>query len=89
MALEASEHEARPRDDLLRADEVADMMRTTTSHVTRLAEIGEIGSVRVGRFVRFTRHDIAAYLATHHVEPTRLARPEVQQQLPGLDWPAC
>lgn len=41
-------------EPLLLADEVAQMLRIPEEHVYRLARRGEISSVRLGRYVRFT-----------------------------------
>ena len=53
---------AEPRSQILLIDEVAEMLRTTPSHVERLASQGQISSLRLGRYRRFIRYDIERYL---------------------------
>lgn len=42
-------------------DEVAQVLRLQPSTVSDLARRGEIGSLRMGRAVRFDREDVRAY----------------------------
>ena len=83
------EHSISPSDHILRANEVAEILRTTPGHVLRLAEIGEMGSVRIGRFVRFTQADVAQYLASHRVVPKTLEQPKDVQALLGFETSPC
>ena len=51
-----------PSERLLTPEEAAEILATTESHVTRLAEIGRLPYFKVGRFVRFSRKDLDAFL---------------------------
>ena len=58
---------AEPSERLLTADEAAVILATTESHVTRLAEIGSLPYFKVGRFVRFSRKDLDAFLSASRI----------------------
>lgn len=47
---------------LLMAEEVSQLLRIPTEHVYRLARRGELASVRMGRYVRFTSDSIQSYI---------------------------
>jgi excisionase family DNA binding protein len=47
---------------LLMAEEVSQLLRIPTEHVYRLARRGEITSVRLGRYVRFTSEAVSQYV---------------------------
>jgi excisionase family DNA binding protein len=60
-----------PTDKLLTADEVADWLQLTPAWVQAMARTGEIPALRLGRFWRFDRDSVAAWLrdrqgAVHH-----------------------
>lgn len=50
-------------DSLLLADEVSQLLRIPTEHVYRLARRGDLASVRMGRYVRFTNDSVESYVA--------------------------
>ena len=58
---------AEPTERLLTAQEAAVELATTESHVTRLAEIGTLPYFKVGRFVRFSRKDLDAFLSASRI----------------------
>ena len=58
---------AEPSERLLTADEAAVILATTESRVTRLAEIGTLPYFKVGRFVRFSRKDLEAFLSASRI----------------------
>lgn len=47
---------------LLMAEEVSQLLRIPTEHVYRLARRGELSSVRMGRYVRFTTESVNQYV---------------------------
>lgn len=49
-------------EPLLLAEEVAQMLRIPEEHVYRLARRGEISSVRLGRYVRFTATAVESFV---------------------------
>lgn len=49
-------------EQLLIAEEVAELLRVPEEHVYRLARRGEITSIRIGRYVRFTATDVTNYI---------------------------
>jgi excisionase family DNA binding protein len=55
--------------ELLRVEEAADLMGMSARHVRRLVAERQIGFHKLGRSVRISRDDIAAYLAAARVEP--------------------
>jgi len=60
--------------DLLYKEEVARMLRTTVSHVETLAERGEVAHYRIGRFLRFRKADVEAYLSEVRVDGIGVAQ---------------
>ena len=63
-------------EPLLDIDEVAELLATSTRHVKRLVYERRIPYVKVGRWVRFKRSDLAAWVKEQVVEPTaRVSRP--------------
>lgn len=50
-------------DPLLLAEEVAELLRIPVEHVYRLARRKELPSVRLGRYVRFTREGVTNYVS--------------------------
>jgi excisionase family DNA binding protein len=53
---------------LLDADGAAAYLGTTTRHVRRLTQERKLAFFRVGRFVRFARADLDAFLRSSRVE---------------------
>jgi len=53
---------------LLDADGAATYLATTTRHVRRLTQERKLAFYRVGRFVRFARADLDAFLRSSRVE---------------------
>jgi excisionase family DNA binding protein len=51
-------------DPLLTVEEVADLLQVRTRWVYQHAQTGELPSVRIGKYVRFHRSDLAAFLDT-------------------------
>lgn len=49
-------------EQLLLANEVAEMLRVPVEHVYRLARRKELAAVRMGRYVRFTNESVANYI---------------------------
>jgi excisionase family DNA binding protein len=60
---------------LLTADEVADLLRLPTSTVYDLTRTGRLPHLRIGRAVRFSRSDLEVFLAecrgASHAGPRR------------------
>lgn len=52
-------------------DGAAAYLQTTQRMVRRLHEERRIGSVKVGRQVRFTREDLEAFIASHRLRAVR------------------
>lgn len=50
------------RDDVMTAAEVADMLNLSRAAVYRLANTGQLPSVRLGRTIRFLRQSVEAVL---------------------------
>lgn len=50
---------------LLMAEEVSQLLRIPTEHVYRLARRGDLASVRMGRYVRFTSDAVSQYVKTN------------------------
>jgi excisionase family DNA binding protein len=50
------------RDDIMTAAEVAEMLNLSRAAVYRLANTGQIPSIRLGRTVRFLRQSVEAML---------------------------
>lgn len=53
---------------LLNDEEAANFLSVTPRHIRRLWQQRQLGGVKVGRFVRFTEDDLAAYIARQRVE---------------------
>lgn len=49
-------------DHLLSVEDVAGWLRVSNRWVYERAQRGELASVRVGKYVRFRRHDVAAFV---------------------------
>jgi len=49
-------------NELFTTDEAAGYLRTTNSHIHYLRTSGRLPHIRVGKFVRFTKADIDAYI---------------------------
>lgn len=62
-------------EQLLTADEVADMLRVSTMTVYRLIRRGELPAVRVGRSYRVRRPDLDGYLQGQVVDPSDMEVP--------------
>jgi len=56
------QHSRITRDDVMTAAEVADMLNLSRAAVYRLANTGQLPSVRLGRTVRFLRESVEATL---------------------------
>jgi excisionase family DNA binding protein len=53
-----------PLDDrLLTAEDVAELLRLPVSTIYDLARTGRLPHLRIGRALRFSRHDLEAHLA--------------------------
>lgn len=53
-----------PLDDrLLTAEDVAELLRLPMSTIYDLARTGRLPHLRIGRALRFSRHDLEAHLA--------------------------
>ncbi len=58
-------------DPFLSWEEVAVQLQTSRATVYRLTQRGELGHVRVTRFVKWRQSQVNAYLANATVHPTR------------------
>jgi excisionase family DNA binding protein len=56
-------------EQLLRIEEAAEVMGMSARHVRRLVAERQIGFHKLGRSVRISRADIAAYVEAGRVEP--------------------
>jgi excisionase family DNA binding protein len=56
-------------DQLLRIEEAAEVIGMSARHVRRLVAERQIGFHKLGRSVRISRADIAAYVEAGRVEP--------------------
>jgi len=65
MAVERHDQNALP--SLLTLEEVAQVLRVSKTSVYRIVERRELLCCRVGRNLRFTREDVAAYLRARRV----------------------
>ena len=54
--------------ELLDIDQAADALNTTPRHVRRLISDRRLAHFKVGRKVRISRAELAAWLERHHVE---------------------
>ena len=55
-----------PLDDrLLNAEDVAELLRLPVSTIYDLARTGRLPSLRIGRALRFSQHDLETHLAQH------------------------
>lgn len=62
MGVDEVERIAHGEDPLLDVPTVAARLATTVSHVRLLIQRGELGHVRVGRFIRVAESEVVAYL---------------------------
>lgn len=58
---------------LLNVDQVAERLGTPTRFVRRLIAERRIGFCRIGRYVRITDSDVAAFIEAGHVPPAAAA----------------
>lgn len=59
-------------DDLMTVDEAADRMKTKVRFVRRLVAERRIAFHKVGKYVRFRRADVEAFIAAGRVEPVEV-----------------
>lgn len=64
-----SGHDAPAASVLLNVDQVAERLGTPTRFVRRLIAERRIGFCRIGRYVRITDSDVAAFIEAAHVPP--------------------
>jgi excisionase family DNA binding protein len=53
------------QDELLTPQEVARILKTKPKRVLELGQTGALRRVKWGKFVRFTRPDVDAFIKTH------------------------
>ena len=58
-----------PAFELLTIPETAELLRISTTGVRRLQQGRHIPFIRVGRCVRFAKHDLLSYLEGRRVKP--------------------
>jgi excisionase family DNA binding protein len=59
---------AQPTDDLMDTDQAARYLATSTRHVRRLVAERRLSYHKIGRFVRFRRRDLEAFIDCGRVE---------------------